>query len=227
MRPAIILTSLLFMVCCAHGEAGLTEPPVNFVRVSDVVPGLVEDMRYHTAENFVGAPVDGYEAPVCWLTEPAAKALSEVQAQINDFGLGLKVFDCYRPARAVSHFARWAADLEDQKTKSQYYPHVDKSELFERGYIAERSGHSRGSTMDITLIALATGEEVDMGSPFDLFDELSWPSDPRPTAQQRANRLLLQSVMSGHGFRGLKEEWWHFTLNDEPYPDTYFDFVVK
>jgi zinc D-Ala-D-Ala dipeptidase len=225
----LISTCLMALVGCttSHGQESARLVPDGFVRVADHVPGLIEDMRYHTADNFVGAPVDGYEAPVCWLTREAADALVEVQARLAGFGLGLKVFDCYRPARAVAHFGRWARDLEDQSTKPIYYPNVEKAELFSLGYIAERSGHSRGSTMDLTLVDIATGDEIDMGSPFDLFDPISWPSDPRPTAQQRANRAFLQSIMQAHGFKGLKEEWWHFTLVDEPYPDTYFDFVIR
>ena len=225
----LISTCLMALVGCttSHGQESTRLVPDGFVRVADHIPGLIEDMRYHTADNFVGAPVDGYEAPVCWLTREAADALVEVQARLAGFGLGLKVFDCYRPARAVAHFGRWARDLEDQSTKPVYYPNVEKAELFSLGYIAERSGHSRGSTMDLTLVDIATGDEIDMGSPFDLFDPISWPSDPRPTAQQRANRAFLQSIMQTHGFNGLKEEWWHFTLVNEPYPDTYFDFVIR
>lgn len=228
MKRLISICFMALMGCAtSNGQEGVRLAPDGFVRVSDHVPGLIEDMRYHTADNFVGAPVDGYEAPVCWLTREAADGLMDVQAQLAGFGLGLKVFDCYRPVRAVAHFGRWARDLEDQSTKPVYYPNVDKADLFKLGYIAERSGHSRGSTMDLTLIETATGEEIDMGSPFDLFDPISWPSDPRPTAQQRANRAFLQTLMKAHGFKGLKEEWWHFTLVDEPFPDTYFDFVIR
>lgn len=225
----LLFICLMALTGCSttEGQESDTLRPEGFVKVADHVPGLVEDMRYHTADNFVGAPVDGYEAPICLLTVEAADVLVEVQAKLAGFGLGLKVFDCYRPARAVEHFGRWARDLDDQSTKPVYYPNVEKSELFELGYIAERSGHSRGSTMDLTLIDLASGEDIDMGSPFDLFDPISWPSDPRPTAQHRANRAFLQSIMMAHGFRGLKEEWWHFTLVDEPYPETYFDFVIR
>lgn len=212
--------------------AGCATPAVangrdGFVDAASVVPGLMVDMRYFGSENFIGRPITGYEAPVCLLTQEAGVALGRVQAKLQPFGLGLKVFDCYRPQRAVADFATWAKDLSDQKRKAIQYPNVDKSRLFELGYIAEKSGHSRGSTVDLTLVDLASGAEVDMGAGYDLFDTLSWPSDPRPSAQARANRLALQAAMTGEGFRPLKEEWWHFTLNGEPYPETYFDFVVK
>ena len=150
-----------------------------------------------------------------------------VQASLAPRGLGLKVYDCYRPARAVEHFARWAADLDDQRTKAEFYPNVDKSQLFALGYIAERSGHSRGSTMDLTIVDLTSGAEIDMGSPFDLFDTRSWPTDETVSSTARANRMLLQGAMREHGFRSLREEWWHFTLEGEPHPETYFDFPVR
>lgn len=212
--------------------AGCVTPVVangrdGFVDVASVAPGLVVDMRYFGSENFIGRPIAGYEAPECLLTQEAGAALGRVQAKLKPFGLGLKVFDCYRPQRAVADFATWAKDLSDQKRKVIQYPNVDKSRLFELGYIAEKSGHSRGSTVDLTLVDLASGAEVDMGAGYDLFDTLSWPSDPRPSAQARANRLALQAAMTGEGFRPLKEEWWHFTLNGESHPETYFYFVVK
>lgn len=212
--------------------AGCVTPAVadgrdGFVDAASVAPGLVVDMRYFGSENFIGRPIAGYEAPVCLLTKEAGAALGRVQAKLKPFGLGLKVFDCYRPQRAVANFVEWAKDPADVTRKAIQYPNVDKSRLFELGYIAERSGHSRGSTVDLTLVDLVSGAEIDMGSGYDLFDTLSWPSDPRPSAQVRANRLALQAAMTGEGFRPLKEEWWHFTLNGEPYPETYFDFVVR
>lgn len=212
------------LTACAHAGP---ERPAGFVDVGSVVPGLRVEMRYTGANNFVGSPIDGYEAPVCILTREAATALAGAQAELAPRGLGLKVYDCYRPQRAVAHFARWAADLSDQSTKAEFYPNVDKSQLVELGYIAERSGHSRGSTLDLTIINLTTGVELDMGTPFDLFDTRSWPTDENVSAEARANRLMLQNLMRAHGFRALREEWWHFTLEGEPYPDTYFDFVVR
>jgi D-alanyl-D-alanine dipeptidase len=223
MRTLIIASAAMLIASCAHASAR----PDSFVDAATVVPSLQVEMRYAEAHNFVGRRVDGYAAPVCVLTRETADALARAQAELAPRGLGLKVYDCYRPRRAVEHFARWAADLSDQSTKAEFYPNVDKTRLFELGYIAERSGHSRGSTVDLTIIDLATGAEVDMGSAFDLFDTRSWPTDQTVSAIARTNRLTLQSLMTRHGFRPLREEWWHFTLNEEPYPETYFDFVVR
>jgi D-alanyl-D-alanine dipeptidase len=197
------------------------------VDAAAVVPALLVEMRYAGSDNFVGRPIDGYEAPVCLLTHEAAAALAEVQRAVATDGLGLKVFDCYRPARAVADFAAWARDLDVQTTKAEYYPNVDKDQLFALGYIAERSGHSRGSTLDVTLIDLASGAELDMGTAFDLFDPLSWPTSDGVSVEARANRMRLQAAMTAHGFRPLREEWWHFTMGAEPYPETYFDFPVR
>lgn len=219
--------AMLALAACTHVSPSDPIDRSGFVDAAQVVSGLAVEMKYSSDDNFVGRPIAGYEAPVCLLTTEAATALSRAQIGANAFGLGLKVFDCYRPQRAVADFVVWAKDLQDQTRKTIQYPNVDKSRLFELGYIAERSGHSRGSTLDLTLIDLATGAELDMGSGYDLFDTLSWPSDPRPGSQARANRMLLQTLMTGAGFRPLKEEWWHFTLNGEPYPETYFDFAVK
>lgn len=223
MRP------LLLAICVAlsAGVAQAQTRPAAFVDASTLVPGLAVEMRYHGSENFVGRPIAGYEEPVCLLTRQAATALARVQAELAPFNLGLKVYDCYRPARAVADFASWARDPNDQARRADYYPNVDKSRLFELGYIAERSGHSRGSTVDLTLIDLATGNALDMGSGYDLFDTRSWPSESNLTAAQRANRALLAAVMRGNGFRPYDKEWWHFTLTNEPYRSTYFDFPVR
>lgn len=215
----------------ASGLAACTHAPdardtSGFVDARTLIPNLVVEMRYAGHENFVGRPITGYEDSVCLLTTQAATALAQAQTQLAASGLGLKVFDCYRPTRAVADFAAWARDPQDQARKADYYPNVDKSQLFALGYIAERSGHSRGSTLDITAVNLATKAEVDMGSPYDLFDTRSWPTDQTVSPTQRANRLMLQSVMTANGFRPLAEEWWHFTLNGEPFPETYFDFPV-
>lgn len=201
--------------------------PEGFVHLSEVAPDAVIDARYAGEDNFVGRPVDGYRRNTVILTRPAAEALAKVSETLAGFGLGLKVFDGYRPQPAVDHFVRWAADLSDQSTKSRHYPDVDKSRLFEEGYIAERSGHSRGSTVDLTVIDLKTGAELPMGTPFDYFGPESWPSNTDLPVEQRAFRALLQQVMMRHGFRPLQEEWWHFTLENEPYPETYFEFPVE
>ena len=223
MRPhAFILT--LALAACTHAPD--PQDATDFVDTRALIPDLVVEMRYAGHENFVGRPITGYDDPVCLLTQRAAAALANAQKVLGESGLGLKVFDCYRPTRAVADFAAWARDPQDQARKPDYYPNVDKSQLFALGYIAERSGHSRGSTLDITLIDLTTRAEVDMGSAYDLFDTRSWPTDQTVRPAQRANRLMLQSVMTANGFRPLAEEWWHFTLNDEPFPETYFDFPV-
>ena len=211
----------------AAAPAAAQAVPEDFVDLRTLVPDLAVDLRYLVDDNFVGAPIDGYEEPVCLLTRPAAEALAAVQRRLAAFGFGLKVFDCYRPARAVAHFVRWAADPDDEGRKATYYPDVPKSELFSRGYIAERSGHSRGSTLDLTLVDRASGAELPMGTAFDWFGEESWPANLSIAPQHRANRLLLRQAMTDGGFLPLEQEWWHFTLADEPWPETYFDFPVR
>ena len=210
----------------AWSQVHETLPP-GFVRLGDAIPGIVLDVRYYGTDNFVGAPVDGYEAPTAILTQPAADALRQVQESLQAQGFGLKVFDAFRPQTAVDHFVRWAADAADRRTKAEYYPDVLKSELFARGYIAEMSGHSRGSTVDLTVVRLSDGAELDMGTPFDFFGAESAVDYAELTAAQHANRRLLADAMQAHGFQPYPEEWWHYTLADEPYPDTYFDFPVR
>jgi D-alanyl-D-alanine dipeptidase len=202
------------------------ERPATFVDAATVVPGLMADMRYAGSHNFVGRPIDGYEAPRCLLAQPAANALAEVARDLAPGGFHVKVFDCYRPTRAVANFVRWARDLKDTAGKAEFYPNVDKRTLFRDGYIASRSGHSRGATIDMTL-AKDDGTELDMGTPFDFFSPKSWPADPTVTPEQHANRMLLANAMRKRGFRPYDREWWHFTLRGEPFPDTYFDFPVK
>jgi len=201
--------------------------PAHFVDATMVVPDLVLEMRYATAHNFVSKPIDGYERPVCLLTAEAAHALALVQADLKSSGLGLKVFDCYRPQRAVAHFVRWAKDRADIAGKSEFYPDVDKRYLFALGYIAQRSGHSRGSTVDLTLVHRADGSELDMGTGFDLFSTKSWLSDKSVSAQAQRNRAMLATAMRRRGFASYAKEWWHFSLRGEPFPDRYFDFPVR
>lgn len=201
--------------------------PEGFVYLADIVPQAREEARYATADNFLGRPVAGYRAARVVLSRPAAEALDKVARELAPFGLGIKVFDGYRPQAAVDDFVRWAADLADQSTKPRYYPGVAKAHLFRDGYIAAKSGHSRGGTVDLTLVNLADGRELPMGTPFDFFGPESWPDHPGLPAAERANRLLLRQVMTRHGFRPLREEWWHFTLENEPYPDRYFNFPVE
>ena len=200
--------------------------PDGFVSVSEVIPDVLLDVRYYSTYNFVGERVDGYEAPVVLLTKEAAAALSLVNADMRRKGLRLVLYDGYRPQRAVDHFVRWAESADDSM-RAAFYPDVEKRALFERGFIARRSGHSRGSTIDLTLLDEKGGTPLDMGGPFDFFGELSHPDSPAVTPVQHENRMLLREAMLAHGFKPLSTEWWHFTLKDEPYPDTYFDFPVR
>ncbi len=209
------------------GDEGL---PAGFVHLEEVAPGVHVDLRYATADNFVGAPIAGYESGRAVLTREAAQALGAVAQELQREGLALEVFDAYRPQRAVLHFVRWARDLEDLSTKPDYYPDVPKAELFSRGYIALQSGHSRGSTVDVTLVRRDAGgvwRELDMGTRFDFFGEESASRSDRVTPEQQANRRRLREVMERHGWIAYEAEWWHFTLRDEPYPETYFDFPVR
>lgn len=221
--------------------------PAGFVYLTDIARTIPLDVRYHGSNNFLGRPVRGYLAPTCILTLPAAQRLRDVQRELLPSGLSLKVFDCYRPQQAVDDFIAWAKDPADQKVKATFYPNVPKDVLFERGFIAARSGHSRGSTVDLTLTTqpgmlrqpdpvgpalpirgpLLPNGEVDMGTPFDLFDVQSHTNNPDLPEEVRHNRKFLETLMLKHGFTGVEEEWWHFTLLDEPYPDTYFNFPVR
>jgi len=228
VRP-FIGVALLLATATGFTTTGASAQPRHpaFVDASEAAPGLKVEMRYFTENNFVGRRINGYEAPVCLLTRQAAQALAAVQRDLAMAGLGLKVFDCYRPARAVAHFVRWARNVSDQKNKQTYYPDVDKRNLFRKGYIAARSGHSRGSTVDLTLVRLDDGKELHMGSPFDFFGVQSWPSDRSVSVEARTNRMLLAAAMRRRGFQPYDKEWWHFTLRNEPFPKTYFDFPVK
>jgi len=204
--------------------------PDGFVYVDEVLPGVSVELRYHTEHNFVGTPIDGYRGARCILTREAAEALKGVQEDLKPFGLGLKIYDGYRPQRAVNHFVRWAQDLSDTRMKQEFYPNVDKADLFKEGYIAEKSSHSRGSTVDLTIVPLEaaeSGAELDMGGAFDFFGPESWPDWPLLTPSLRAHRMLLQTLMRNHGFQPYPKEWWHFTLRNEPYPNTVFDFPVQ
>lgn len=225
-RPRLIRCALAAVLAMAAGGAAAQERPAAFVDASTVVPGLIVEMRYAGSHNFVGRPIDGYEAPHCLLTREAAAALAEVARDLAPRGLSIKVFDCYRPVRAVANFVRWARDLGDRKMKAEFYPDVDKGTLFRDGYIASHSGHSRGSTADLTL-ARADGSELDMGTHFDFFSPKSWTADASITPAQHANRMLLVAAMARRGLRNYQREWWHYTLRHEPYPQTYFDFPVR
>jgi D-alanyl-D-alanine dipeptidase len=219
--------------------------PAGFVDLAEVAPDVVVDMRYAGADNFLGRPARGYGAARCLLTKEAARALAAVQRELTAFGVGLKVYDCYRPQRAVDDFVAWSR-APGPATNPRHNPAVPKSELFRRGYIAERSGHSRGSTVDLTLVpavaprpaaapppdcrTLDGGQAPDgslnMGTTFDCFDERAHPADAGVSPEARRNRLLLRIAMEKHGFVPYAQEWWHFTLANEPFAKTSFDFEI-
>lgn len=226
--PITFLAASLLAIGATVGSAADRHPlPDGFVYLDHAIPDVVVELRYATGDNFVGQTVDGYRHDHAIVSMQAAAALAEVQAALRPFGFGIKVFDAYRPQRAIEHFVRWSQDLDAQQTKRDYYPDVAKTDLFEEGYIAARSSHSRGSTVDLTLVYLdeaGSTHEFDMGSGFDFFGLESWPDSHSVSAQQRANRVLLRNLMIANGFSPYAQEWWHFTLRGEPHPDTYFDF---
>ena len=223
--------TLIWLACALTSAAAQTSTlPKGFVYVDQAIPDIKIDLRYATKHNFVGTPIDGYLQARCILTDKAARALKEVQDELQAFGLSLKIFDAYRPQQAVDHFVRWARDVQDTRMKAEFYPDVEKENLFKEDYIAAKSGHSRGSTVDLTLTSRAarpTDPGLDMGSGFDLFGPESWPASLHVSANARAHRMLLQLLMKKHGFEPYPKEWWHFTLKNEPYPDTYFNFPVQ
>lgn len=199
------------------------------VDMRSLVADFDVNMRYAGSANFVGMPVDGYEAPRCYLLRPVARALQRVELRLRKQQMRLKVFDCYRPVRAVRHFVRWAGDLQDQRTKPLYYPYLDKSVLLGE-YIAPMSGHSRGATVDLTLMRCPDGgncQPLDMGTEFDFFDALAHTNAPDITDEQRDNRLLLRSALEREGFQNYALEWWHYTLEPEPAPYKAYDFPVR
>ena len=239
---------LIFPFSACRTACPETSSPTGFVHVTDAVPDAILEIRYYSTYNFVGDRINGYEKPTALLTAEAAKALKAVSDDLMRQGYRLKIYDAYRPQKAVTHFMNWAKKTGDVRMKVYFYPNLDKSVLFAQGYIAEKSGHSRGSTVDLTLFDMAKGKEVDMGGTFDWFGKESHPSwcgnpetgeytgefpgNTPPTggkinAVQFRNRMLLRSAMMRHGFKPLAEEWWHFTLANEPYPETYFDHPVK
>lgn len=202
----------------------------GMVDLATLAPDIRIDMRYAGSDNFIGDPVDGYEAPRCYLLRPVAEALARVQASLRERKHSLQVFDCYRPVRAVRHFVRWAKDLDDQRNKARHYPNVDKRRLFAEGYIAERSGHSRGATVDLGLLhcpAPDRCEPLDMGTGFDLFDPVAHTAAPAIDAAQREHRQALLQAMQAQGFVNYAKEWWHYTWQPEPDPGTAYDFPVR
>lgn len=226
MKLKITIISLMLLLV-AFGSQKPKELPEGFVYAKNVIPDLNVELRYFSSNNFIGDTIDGYKANKLILTKETAEALKKVQHELHQQNLCLKVYDGYRPQRAVNHFMRWAKDLNDTINKQQFYPDVEKRYLFREEYIATRSGHSRGSTLDLTIIDGITNEPLDMGSPYDFFGKESWVNHDDLTEIQMANRQLLQKVMLKHNFRNYAKEWWHFTLRWEPFPKTYFDFEIE
>jgi len=220
------ILNLIFLILFFLTSNGFAFEKELLVDVKKLIPTIKLDIRYFTNENFIGKKIDAYEAPKCFLTLEATKALSAVQKELLDKNLSLKLFDCYRPQSAVNHFVRWAKDLNDTKMKSKYYPRVEKRDLFRDGYIAIKSGHSRGSTLDVTIVDL-NNSELDMGTGFDYFDLKSHTENSYISLTSLKNRLFLREIMNKHGFKNLKEEWWHYCLINEPYLFKYFDIVIK
>lgn len=225
------LAALCVAACTSPAEHTCPSPaeemPDAFTLLSETAPDIIQEIRYHSTYNFVGTRIDGYEAPVAIMTRRAADSLKAVSDDVGRMGFRLKIYDAYRPQRAVNHFIRWAENVTDTAMRRFFYPDVDKADLFKREYICARSGHSRGSTVDLTLFDMHTGKEVDMGGTFDWFGIRSHPDYEDITDAQQAHRRLLREAMLRHGFTPFPTEWWHFTLADEPFPDTYFDFPVK
>jgi D-alanyl-D-alanine dipeptidase len=242
---------VLFIYQPVTAMGGSAPIPVEFTEIRAVLPDVLMDIRYYTPHNFVGTRVDGYKAPKCYLTRQAAQALAGVQRELVASGLTLKIYDCYRPQKAVNHFVRWAAAITDTQTKAEFYPKVDKKNLFTDGYIAEKSGHSRGSTIDLTIVTIPAAPQekyiphmnlracylprerrfrdngIDMGTGFDCFDEKAHTLNKTIGPSPRLHRALLKTIMEKHGFVNYDKEWWHYTLKGEPFPDTYFDYDVE
>jgi D-alanyl-D-alanine dipeptidase len=251
----LLISFLLFICLCVPPFVGISyssdKIPESFVDIQKVIPEVLLDIRYYGQHNFLGERVNGYMAPKCFLSKEAAEALVGVQKELEPYSLTLKIYDCYRPQRAVDHFVRWAKEIKNTKTMREFYPTIDKNNLFKDGYIDSKSGHSRGSTIDLTIVPLpAPGQQnyipgqklsecylpadkrfgdnsIDMGTGFDCFHELSNTANANISRQQKINRLLLKSLMEKHGFRNYDKEWWHYTLMNESYPDTYFNFVIE
>lgn len=248
-----LIISCIYIILVLIQNPGYSQDniPAGFTDIKNVIPSIVTDIRYYGPHNFVGERIDGYNAPKCIVTEKTAVSLLKIQEDLKQFFLSLKVYDCYRPQRAVTHFVRWARDVDDTKTKEEFYPDIDKKNLFKDGYIASKSSHSRGSTVDLTIVPLPLPDQetyipgqplktcympadnrfndnsIDMGTGFDCFHELSHTQNSSLGLQQRINRMLLKTLMEKYGFKNYEKEWWHFTLKDEPFPDTYFNFVIE
>ena len=250
LMAALVLICVIVVAGKCSSRDGQTVSPADdasqFVTLTDVVPDAILEIRYFGTYNFVGTRIDGYLEPTALLTRQAADSLKVISDELKAQGYRLKIYDAYRPQKGVDHFVRWAKDVPDTLMKTYFYPDLSKDVLFPQDYIMEKSGHTRGSTVDLTLFDMATEKEVDMGGTFDWFGEESHPDfcgNPETgeytgdnskspvgrsiTAEQFANRMSLRRDMLSHGFKPLDSEWWHFTLKDETYPDTYFTFPVR
>jgi D-alanyl-D-alanine dipeptidase len=226
MKVLFIIFFAAMLIC----ENVVYALPPNFVYLKDVDPTIIQEMKYYSSDNFVGRRIEGYTAPVCILTDKTAQALAKVQSALRKQGLGIKVYDCYRPTLAVQDFINWSHVVHDQQQKMAFYPLVNKADFFKLGYVAEKSGHSRGSTVDLTLVRFnknAIPMEIKMGTHFDFMDERSHTLSLKISNQSKHNRLYLQKQMIDAGFKPIETEWWHFTLENEPFPRTYFNFIVS
>jgi zinc D-Ala-D-Ala dipeptidase len=243
-------SSVMALVGLSPSASAPAELPAGFVYLADIDPSIVQDIRYAGPHNFVGRPIPGYEAAECVLTEKAARALAKIQSQLVPKKLSLIVWDCYRPTRATAEFIRWTKDPRDTKMKAEFYPRIDKSQIFELGYLSSRSAHSRGSTVDLGIVPLGTvaprydasgklvscvaGKDerfadggIDFGTGYDCMDELSATENPKVSAEARKNRIMLRDLMVAQGFKPYRREWWHFELSNEPFPDKSFDFPIR
>ena len=218
---------LIFLILATKSLA--QQLPEGFVYLKNIIPTIEVEMRYFSGNNFIGEQINGYSRAKAIVTKEAAQELKKIQEELEKHNLGLKIYDAYRPQMAVDHFVSWAKILGDTLKKNEFYPNVKKKDLFKEHYISSRSGHSRGSTVDITVIDLSTDKkkELDMGSPYDFFGKESWVSNQNLTSKQIKNRKILQDVMNKYNFRNYPQEWWHFTLRNEPYPNTYFNFTIE
>ena len=223
--PPYLLVLILTIFTFGNGIA--QQLPKGFVYIKTIVPTIELELRYAGNNNFIGKPIDGYKKAKGITSLQTAMALKKIQLALYKKNLGLKLYDAYRPQQAVNHFVRWAKKLSDTLQKQAFYPTVKKENLFKEKYIASKSGHSRGSTVDITLINLSSKKELDMGSSYDFFGKISWVSNKQLSKKQLKNRRLLQKVMKKYGFNNYPQEWWHFTLKNEPFPNTYFNFPVE
>ena len=205
----------------------LTRDRSKFVNVKEIIPDIIIDLRYYKTNNFTGKRVDGYEKEIAYVTKECAEKLKEINEELKKENYTIKIFDAYRPKMATDFFIKWAKDLEDTKTKHIFYKNIEKEELLKKGYISQKSSHTRGSTVDLTIYDLKDKREMDMGSEFDNFGQISHYDYENLTEHQKQNRKYLRTIMTKHGFIPLDIEWWHFTLKDEPYPNTYFNFKVR